>query len=130
VTNTFNADVDGVTLDPQFVSTDILPLDESTVRITGLNTSTVGSLTIFFPSEIEVGIYEFTETQVEGAPTATYSPDGSGTVFSSVVGTLTVTFSNPETGAIDGTFEFSAEDNSGQNNTVYEITNGTFSIVL
>lgn len=130
VTNTFNADVDGVTLDPQFMSTDILPLDESTVRITGLNTSTVGSLTIFFPSEIEVGIYEFTETQVEGAPTATYSPDGSGTVFSSVSGTLTVTFSNPETGAIDGTFEFSAEDNSGQNNTVYEITNGTFSIVL
>ncbi len=88
------------------------------------------SVTVTFPRDITTGTYTMVPEQVDGSEViGYYTPDTTilvPQVFTSITGTLVVNSYDTITGNIEGTFSFSATDPTGQDATVYEITEGTF----
>ncbi len=130
--NSFEAEVDGVAMNPDAINAvEITFQGETTISITALNNTTNQNIGISIPADTEVGTYEFSSFPTSGAIVGQYNPDlgGSGsTAYSSIDGTITITAYDTAAGTMEGTFEFTAGDFTGQNPETYEITNGVFSV--
>lgn len=87
---------------------------------------------LFFPKDIEEGTYEMTNLLIDGTEVfAQYSPDFGNTVdFRSLSGVLTIIDYDQDSGIIQGSFSFTATDILNQDENIYEITNGEFTIEL
>jgi hypothetical protein len=112
--DSFNANVDGVALNPQTVA----GVDSSgTILVNGANSS--ASITLSFPGTITPGSYAFASS---GDYTATYTTSGGASAIS-VTGTLEILTADTAANTVSGTFDFV----TGPPNN-FDITNGTFSV--
>lgn len=104
--------------------------DVSRFNITAIISETGQKMGLFFPSDIEIGTYELTTSLIDGSEKfMQYTPEiGVSMTFISSPGTLTILDYDLEARIIEGTFTFSAIDQTGQDPTVYEITEGEFTI--
>jgi hypothetical protein len=113
-TDSFNANVDGVALNPQTVA----GVDSfGTILVSGANSS--AAITLSFPGAITPGSYPFASS---GDYTATYTTSGGASAIS-VTGTLEILTADPAANTVSGTFNFV----TGPPNN-FDITNGTFSV--
>ena len=113
-TDSFNANVDGVALNPQTVA----GVDSSgTILVNGANSS--AAITLSFPGTITPGSYAFASS---GDYTATYTTSGGASAIS-VTGTLEILTADTAANTVSGTFDFV----TGPPNN-FDITNGTFSV--
>ncbi len=134
ITN-FTAEVDGVFFNP-----DSILVEETffngvsrfsiTVLKTDLESGVIEKMGLFFPTDIEVGTYEMTNLLIDGSEKfGQYSPDfGNSIIYRSNPGILTIVDYDVEARIIEGTFSFSALDILEQDTTVYEVTNGEFTL--
>ncbi len=123
------ADVDGETYIPedlQVATSTFIGVEVITIATTLENRS----LNITFPASLEVGSYAMSTNLVTGNEiVGSYIPDSGNTeIFTSDPGTFEITAIDLENGIMEGTFSFSAVDQSGTDPTVFEITNGVFTI--
>lgn len=89
-------------------------------------------MVLTFPATITEGTFGMGTEVVEGDEiVATYTPVvGTSITYVSNPGTIIITNYDIANGVIEGTFNFSAVDPSGQDPTVYQITAGEFLAVL
>lgn len=89
-------------------------------------------LVISFPETLEEGSYEMEPEVEEGDEiNGTYTPVvGTSIQYVSAGGSFVITNFDRETGIVEGSFNFTAEDASGQDPTVYQITAGEFFIII
>lgn len=129
--NILSAKVDGVDYNPNAVVLEKDVVNQYPVVRMKTNVDDQ-ELTIQFPETIRVGTYTMTnEVQVGNEVMGIYTPIVNTTIsYYSLEGTFTVTELDRQTGIVEGTFEFTATDRTGQDETVYEITDGTFNIIL
>lgn len=129
--NVFKANVDGSTYSP----------DELTITQDVLNqypritlTTMVGDqkMVLTFPATLSVGTFDMSTEVINGDEiVGFYTPvTGTSITYVSSPGTLIITNYDIPNGIIEGTFNFSAKDSSGQDPTVYQITGGEFLAVL
>ncbi|WP_213520801.1 DUF6252 family protein [Nonlabens sp.] len=112
--NSFNANVDGVALNPQTVAA----VDSSgVILVSGSNSS--AAITLSIPVAVTPGSYSFASS---GDYTATYTTSG-GASATSVTGTLEVVTADAAASTLSGTFNFV----TGPPNN-FDITNGAFSV--
>ena len=129
--NTFTANVDGASYAP-----DDIVITTSVVnqypRITITTTLGDKRMELTFPATVAEESYDMGTEVIDGDEiVATYTPlVGTSITYVSNPGTLTITSYDIANGIIEGTFDFSAIDNSGQDPTVYQITGGSFLAVL
>lgn len=98
-----------------------------------ISTSLEGqSMVLTFPATITEGSFEMGTEVIEGNEiVGFYNPDvGASIDYISNPGTLTITNYNLQENTIAGTFSFNAIDLSGDDNTIYRITQGAFYIEL
>ncbi len=129
VTETFTADVDGLTYTPESIEVTQSPAGENDViTISTANATTNQGLNISFPKDIVPGTYTMSQGISDGTEVVgLYNPDvGVAGVFASSPGTLTVISYETANGIIEATFSFTATDPLGLDDTIYEITNGQF----
>ena len=102
--------------------------DVEVVTFTGADE--LQSVTVTFPKDITTGTYTMVPEQIDGSEViGFYTPNTTITipqVFTSLTGTFNVNSYDTITGNIEGTYSFSATDPTGQDDTVYEITEGSF----
>lgn len=129
--NILAAKVDGVDYNPNAVTVEKDVVNQYPI-VRMKTTVEDQALEIQFPETIRVGTYTMTnEVRMGNEIIGQYTPEVGITIsYYSLEGTFTVTEIDRQTGVVKGTFEFSATDSSGQDETVYEITDGTFSIIL
>lgn len=133
ITNVLVAEIDGVSYMPDMLDIVQTPVSGiPTVWITTEDTTNAQFLRLTFPEAIEVGMYQMTtDLTVGDEKIALYIPDTTDPRnFKSVTGTLSIVSYDTTEKIIEGTFEFSAIDTTGQDPTVYQIANGAFTIQL
>jgi len=129
--NMFTANVDGTTYTPDdiTITTDVFN-QYPTITIT----TTLGDqrMKLTFPATITEGSFEMsTEVIVGDEIVGTYTPEvGTSITYVSSPGTIVITNYDLANGIIEGLFNFSAVDATGQDPTVYQITGGEFLAVL
>lgn len=130
-TNYFRANVDSAAYEPTdiVVSTDVFN-QYPTITITTMLDDQEMVLT--FPATITEGSHEMTTEVVEGNEiVGSYTPIfGTSISYVSNPGTLIITSYDFDSGIIEGTFNFTAVDATGQDPTVYQISSGEFLAVL
>lgn len=101
-------------------------------RVTLMSTFGDQQMKLSLPRTITVGTHEMvTEVNVGNEIVGTFTPVvGTSISYYSNNGTLVVTNYDVQNGVIEGTFEFTAVDASGQDPTEYEVTGGEFLVVL
>ena len=129
--NVFLANVDGEAYTPDdiAVTTDVFN-QYPTISIS----TTLGDqkMELTFPATLTEGSFEMsTEVVVGDEIVGSFTPVvGTSITYVSSPGTLVITNYDLENGIIEGTFNFSAVDATGQDPTVYQITGGEFLAVL
>lgn len=129
--NVFIANIDGVAYNPEdiAIATDVFN-QYPTITIT----TTLGDqkMVLTFPATLTEGSFEMsTEVVVGDEIVGSFTPlVGTSITYVSDPGTLAITNYDLENGIIEGTFNFSAVDATGQDPTVYQITGGEFLAVL
>ncbi|CAM3393265.1 DUF6252 family protein [Aequorivita lipolytica] len=129
--NVFRANVDGAAYNAEdlVITTDVFN-QYPTITIT----TTVGDqrMILTFPATLTEGTFEMsTEVVIGDEIVGTYTPEvGTSITYVSNPGTITITNYDIANGIIEGTFNFSAVDATGQDPTVYQITGGEFLAVL
>lgn len=129
--NVFLANVDGEAYTPDdiAVTTDVFN-QYPTISIT----TTLGDqkMELTFPATLTEGSFEMsTEVVVGDEIVGSFTPVvGTSITYVSSPGTLVITNYDLENGIIEGTFNFSAVDATGQDPTVHQITGGEFLAVL
>jgi len=100
----------------------------SRFNITAIISTSGQKMGLFFPSDIEVGTYELTTSLINGSEKfSQYTPEiGVSMTYISSPGTLTILDYDLEASIIEGTFSYSAIDQTNQDPTVYEVTEGAF----
>ena len=85
---------------------------------------------IFFPTDIEVGTYQLTTSLIDGSEKfSQYTPEiGVSMTYISSPGTLTILDYDLGARIIEGTFSYAAIDQTNQDPTVYEVTEGEFTL--
>lgn len=85
-----------------------------------------------FPLTITEDTFDMeTEVIVGDEIVARYTPlVGTSITYISSPGILTITNYDIDNGIIEGIFNFTGRDGSGQDPTVYQVTNGSFLVVL
>lgn len=128
------AKIDGTDFNPEAVTAlEITFQGQTTISISGLSNSTNQNIGITFPADLTVGTYDFDSLPLPGSVIAQYNPNLGGsqtTVFVSIDGSLTITEIDDTAGTIAGSFFFTAGDFIGQDDTTYEITEGTFTVSI
>ena len=127
----FAVTVDEVVLTTTVIESGVFLFAGSDVEVfTFTGADDLQSVTVTFPRAITTGTYTMVPEQIDGSEViGYYTPDTTilvPQVFTSITGTLDVNSYDTITGNIEGTFSFSATDPTGQDATVYEITEGTF----
>jgi len=129
----FKAEIDGELFSPDSLTVEELLFEETSIFVlTAIDSETDQKIELFFPSLIEVGVYEMSPILIDGSEkVGEYIPDTNDPViFSSNPGEFTITEYNLEGGIIEGTFSFNALDNDGADPSQYEITEGEFTLVF
>jgi hypothetical protein len=123
-------------IDGEFFGPDSILVGESIFNgvsrfnITAIISTSGQKMGLFFPSDIEVGTYELTTSLIDGSEKfSQYTPEiGVSITYISNPGTLTILDYNIEARIIEGTFSYSAIDQTNQDPTVYEVTEGEFTL--
>tara|TARA_R110000823_G_scaffold233253_1_gene359654 strand:+ start:30489 stop:31886 length:1398 start_codon:yes stop_codon:yes gene_type:complete len=129
--NVFSANVDGAAYNSEdiTITTDVFN-QYPTITITTL----VGDqrMKLTFPATITEGSFEMSTEVIDGDEiVATYTPVvGTSITYVSNPGTIVITNYDIPNGIIEGIFNFTAVDATGQDPTVYQITAGEFLAVL
>ena len=129
--NTLEANVDGVALNADSVTAiEIDLLGNTTLTISAINNTTNQNIALSMPSDITVGTHNFDSFPSIGAIIGQYTPNlgGGDESYFSLDGTITVTSYDTVSGIMEGSFEFTAGDFLGMDDTSYSITNGNFSV--
>jgi hypothetical protein len=133
ITQSFSAEVDGM-----MFTGEAIEVVQNTVNDIPLVFISAEDLTILqfmrlsFPENLEVGSYAMSPERLIGTEKiGLFIPDTTDqNNFYSSEGTLQITSYDTITGIIEGTFEFTAADRTGQNTDTYQIMNGAFTIQL
>lgn len=123
-------------IDGEFFGPDSILVGESIFNgvsrfnITAIISTSGQKMGLFFPSDIEVGTYELTTSLIDGSEKfSQYTPEiGVSMTYISSPGTLTILDYDIEARIIEGTFSYSAIDQTNQDPTVYEVTEGEFTL--
>jgi hypothetical protein len=123
-------------IDGEFFGPDSISVGESIFNgvsrfnITAIISTTGQKMGLFFPSDIEVGTYEMNTNLIDGSEKfSQYTPEiGVAMTYISNPGTLTILDYDLEARIIEGTFTYSAVDLTSQDPTVYEVTEGEFTL--
>ncbi len=130
--NAFSANIDGTSYTPDDIVVETSVVNQyPTLTIT----TTLGDerMILTFPLTVTEGnTYEMsTEVIVGDEVVATYTPVvGTSITYISDPGSMVITRYDLTEGIIEGTFNFSSKDASGQDPTIYQITAGEFLVVL
>ena len=127
----FTATIDGEVFGPDsiFVGESIFN-GVSRFNITAIISNTGQKMGLFFPKNIEVGTYELTTNLIDGSEKfSQYTPEiGVSMTYISSPGSLTILDYDLGARIIEGTFSFSAIDQTSQDQTVYVVTEGEFTL--
>jgi len=129
----FTAEVDDAPFAPDSILIEETTFNDiSRFSITVIESGTNQKMGLFFPVDIEVGTYDMTNLLIDGTEKfGQYSPDfGTSVDFRSATGTLTIIDYDHDSGIIQGSFSFTASDILNQDENVYEVTNGEFTLEL
>jgi hypothetical protein len=133
ITNTFSADIDNEAYIPNTITTseDIIN-DIPVIIIQAIDTENNQGMTLVFPADITEGTHLMSSEIVVGdEKIGYYTPDvGTSIAYSSDPGSLTINSIDTDTGVFEGVFQFIATDPSNEDPTSYEISNGTFLVVV
>jgi hypothetical protein len=127
----FTAMIDGEFFGPDSISVgESIFNGVSRFNITAIISTSGQKMGLFFPSDIVVGTYELTTSLIDGSEKfSQYTPEiGVSKTYISSPGTLTILDYDLEARIIEGTFSFSAIDQTSQDPTVYEVTEGEFTL--
>ena len=130
---TLSAKVDGTPLNPTSVVALETTLGGTAFNIVANNESNFTGIGLTIPADITVGTHNFSSLPISGSIIGQYYIEFGGANqanFISIDGTITITSYNPSEKTMEGTFEFTAGDFLGQNQTTYAITEGAFTIDL
>ncbi|MEM7186607.1 MAG: DUF6252 family protein [Bacteroidota bacterium] len=133
VENSMSADVDGVGYVPTSITMTQEPFQDVTIlNIVSVDDLTNQSVTVSFAIDTEAGVYEMSPLFVDGTEkVGIYNPDiGNSILFKSDPGVLTITSYELSTGIIEGTFNFTAVDPTGNDSTEFAVTNGQFTVQI
>lgn len=129
--NAFTANVDGASYTPDeiVIATSIV---NQYPRVTITTTKGDQRMELTFPLTVTVGTYVMGTEIIDGDEiVAYYTPEvGTSITYVSSPGSLVITNYDIANGLIEGTFNFTGVDASGQDSTIYQITGGEFLIVL
>lgn len=127
----FTARIDGVDFNPDDFSTSTTVVNQYP-RVTLSAQVNNQKIEISFPTTHLEGNYEFgSEVVLGNEVVGRFVPIiGTSISYISESGSLVITDYDLETGVIKGTFNFTASDPSGQDQTIYQITAGEFLIIL
>jgi hypothetical protein len=102
----------------------------SRFNITAIVSNTGQKMGLFFPKNIEVGTYELTTNLIDGSEKfSQYTPEiGVSMTYISSPGSLTILDYDLGARIIEGTFSFSAIDQTSQDPTEYIVTEGEFTL--
>ncbi|MDN3723432.1 DUF6252 family protein [Aequorivita sp. SDUM287046] len=129
--NTFTANIDGATYTP-----DELLVETSVVnqypRVTITTTQDDKRMVLSFPLTVTPGTFEMSTEVINGDEiVATYTPIvGTSITYVSTPGSLVITNYDLANGLIEGNFNFTGRDATGQDPTIFQVTGGEFLIVL
>mgnify|MGYP003641807602 CR=1 FL=1 len=129
--NMFRANVDGTAYTPENIAITTAVFNQyPTITIT----TTVGDqrMVITFPATITEGTHQMGTAVVDGDEiVGTYTPVvGTSITYVSNPGVINITNYDMAAGIIEGTFNFTAVDGTGQDPTIYQISGGEFLAVL
>lgn len=132
--NVLNAVIDG----EEFSADNVIAIETSlsgqtTISIVANDTNTNQNIGISFGGQIIVGTFDLESFPSGSNYTATYNPDiaNQAPTFTSQSGsTITIASYNETTGALEGSFQFTAGDPIQQDDTTYAITEGSFSVTI
>lgn len=129
VTDTFMADVDGLTYTPTLIEYITAPYDGGTIQFINTRDEINDvSMSINFPSDIMAGTFEMAaaiETGIEVVGTYKTTIDGS-VLYTSGIGTFQVLSYERSSGIMEASFSFLGTDATGGDSQEFEITNGTY----
>ncbi len=129
--NVFTANVDGASYSPDeiVITTSIV---NQYPRVTITTTKGDQRMELTFPLTVTVGTFEMGTEIIDGNEVVAYYTPVIGTsiTYVSSPGSLVITNYDIPNGLIEGTFNFTGRDGSGQDPTIYQITGGEFLIVL
>ncbi|QQX76093.1 MULTISPECIES: DUF6252 family protein [Aequorivita] len=129
--NMFTANVDGTGYTPDNIEITTSVVNQYP-RIT--ITTTIGDkkMELTFPATVTEDTFEMGTEVIDGDEiVATYTPlVGTSITYVSNPGIITITNYDIANGIIEGIFNFTAIDATGQDPTVYQITGGSFLVVL
>lgn len=129
--NMFTANVDGAsyTADEIVITTSIV---NQYPRITITATRGDQRMELTFPATVTTGTFDMGSEIIDGDEiVAYYTPVvGTSITYVSSPGSLDITNYDIPNGLIEGTFNFTAKDATGQDTSIYQITSGEFLIVL
>jgi len=129
----FTAEIDSVLYEPDPADIDVtLGLQSGVERVTIATTLGEQSMSLTFPKNIIVGSYDMSTSLVNPENiVALYKPMTGGTAtFVSSPGILTIESYDTMTGKIRGTFSYTALDRSGTDPTIYDVSNGSFKVII
>lgn len=129
--NMFMASVDNTPYTPDEITVETSVVNQYP-RVTITTTQGEKGMVLTFPLTITEGIFEMGTEVIDGDEiVAKYTPVvGTSISYVSMPGTLEITNYDIANGLIEGTFNFTGKDATGQDQTVYQITGGQFLIVL
>jgi hypothetical protein len=127
----FMASVDNTPYTPDEITVETSVVNQYP-RVTITTTQGEKGMVLTFPLTITEGIFEMGTEVIDGDEiVAKYTPVvGTSISYVSMPGTLEITNYDIANGLIEGTFNFTGKDATGQDQTVYQITGGQFLIVL
>ncbi len=130
--NVLTADIDGTSLNANSVTAFSIEFQGITsISVSAINNSTFSNIGLTLPADIEVGTYDFDSFPLPGAIIGQYNIDLGGSnpkSYSSQDGSITISSYDVNAGTMEGTFNFTAGDFTGQDPASFEITNGAFEI--
>lgn len=129
--NAFTANIDSAAYTPDDIVVETTVVNQYP-RLTITTTKGDKRMILTFPLTVAEGNYAMGTEVIDGDEiVASYTPVvGTSITYLSSPGSLVITNYDIANGIIEGTFNFTGKDASGQDPTIYQITGGQFLIVL
>ena len=127
----FTAMIDGEFFGPDSISVgESIFNGVSRFNITAIISTSGQKMGIFFPTDIEVGTYQLTTSLIDGSEKfSQYTPEiGVSMTYISSPGTLTILDYDLGARIIEGTFSYTAIDQTNQDSIIFEVTEGEFTL--
>lgn len=129
--NLFSANVNSAPYNPEDISVTFSTVNQYP-RVTISTTKDDQKMDLSFPLTVTEDTFDMQTEVVEGDEiVGAYTPVmGASITYVSSPGSLIITNYDMENGIIEGSFNYTGVDATGQDPTTYQITNGTFLILL